>query len=77
LNPRRLTYASDSQLHAQMDVLNRSFSHTGLAFRLAGITHTTNAQWFQSVGPDSSLQTAMKRSLRVGNVADLNVYTVG
>ncbi len=36
-----------------------------------------NAQWFAQVGPDSSLQTTMKRSLRKGGAAALNVYTVG
>lgn len=29
------------------------------------------------VGPDSSLQTTMKKQLRIGGPADLNVYTVG
>jgi hypothetical protein len=58
-------------------VLNKGYANSGLSFTLASIDHTTNAQWFQSVGPDSSLQTTMKRSLRVGGAADLNVYTVG
>jgi hypothetical protein len=57
--------------------MNQGYSNTGLTFELASIDHTTNAQWFQSVGPSGSAQTSMKQSLRTGGVGDLNVYTVG
>ena len=60
-----------------MDVLNADFSGSGLTFTLAATTRTVNSQWFNRVGPSSSLQTAMKRALREGGAADLNVYTVG
>ncbi|KAF8204880.1 metalloprotease [Pholiota molesta] len=40
-------------------------------------SRTTNADWFNNVGPDVSQQTAMKKSLRTGTAKDLNVYTVG
>lgn len=40
-------------------------------------SRTVNSDWFNNAGPDSSEQTAMKDALRVGGVADLNVYTVG
>lgn len=36
-----------------------------------------NADWFNNVGPDSSLQTTMKNSLRTGGASALNVYSVG
>ncbi|KAJ3567407.1 hypothetical protein NP233_g6389 [Leucocoprinus birnbaumii] len=64
-------------LNAQISVMNQAYAGSGLTFTLAGIDHTTNANWFNQVGPDSSLQTTMKNSLRTGGVNALNVYTVG
>ena len=61
----------------QIDVLNEDYSSLGLTFVLANTTRTVNSQWFNQVGPDSSLQTTMKNQLRQGGKADLNVYTVG
>lgn len=68
---------SDSQLNAQIDVMNDAYASAGLTFTIAGIDHTTNSNWFNQVGPDSSLQTTMKRTLRKGGANALNVYTVG
>lgn len=68
---------SDSQLTAQINVLNQDYSGSGLSFTLAGTTRTVNANWFNTVGPSSSLQTTMKRQLRQGGANALNVYTVG
>ncbi|KAJ7921094.1 metalloprotease [Mycena leptocephala] len=67
----------DSQISAQVDVMNKAYSGSGITWVLGGTTRTVNAAWFNGAGPDSSLQTAMKNSLRTGGVADLNVYTVG
>ncbi|KAI0722192.1 metalloprotease [Cerioporus squamosus] len=67
----------DSQIADQIDVLNEDYASAGLSFVLAGTDRTVNSQWFNQVGPDSSLQTTMKRQLRKGGKADLNVYTVG
>ncbi|OSC98680.1 Metalloprotease [Trametes coccinea BRFM310] len=67
----------DSMIADQIAVLNEDYAPSGLAFVLAGTTRTVNAQWFNQVGPDSSLQTTMKRQLRQGGAAALNVYTVG
>ena len=61
----------------QIDVLNEDYASTGLSFVLAGTDRTVNSRWFNQVGPESSLQTTMKRQLRQGGRADLNVYTVG
>ncbi|KXN84751.1 hypothetical protein AN958_12178 [Leucoagaricus sp. SymC.cos] len=74
LNP---TFFSDSQLNAQISVLNEAYAGSGLTFTSAGVDHTTNANWFNQVGPSSSLQTSMKSALRKGGVNALNVYTVG
>ncbi|KAJ7657624.1 metalloprotease [Mycena polygramma] len=67
----------DSQLTAQVTAMNKAYSGTGITWTLGGTTRTVNANWFNTAGPDSSAQTAMKNALRTGGVADLNVYTVG
>lgn len=58
-------------------MLNEDYAPQGLAFVLANTTRTVNPTWFAQVGPDTSLQTTMKRQLRAGGAAALNVYTVG
>jgi len=68
---------SDSQITAQISVLNQDYASVGVSWVLAGTTHTVNSDWFNNVGPDSSQQTDMKTSLRQGGAADLNVYSVG
>ncbi|KAI8847988.1 hypothetical protein BC829DRAFT_395182 [Chytridium lagenaria] len=67
---------SDSDVIAQVDVLNADFAGN-YVFNLAEITRTINDVWFTSAGPDDTLQTDMKESLRRGNASDLNVYSVG
>ncbi|TCD67923.1 hypothetical protein EIP91_011787 [Steccherinum ochraceum] len=67
----------DSQIQDQISVLNTDYAGSGLTFTLAGTTRTTNSQWFNQVGPDSSLQTTMKKQLCKGGANALNVYTVG
>lgn len=67
----------DSQITASISALNSHYSGSGLTFTLAGTDRTTNANWFNYAGPSTSYQTAMKRALRRGNAASLNVYSVG
>ena len=47
---------------------------TGFVFALAGVTRTTNADWFHmhSQGQDRKMKTALKR----GGLRTLNIYTV-
>jgi hypothetical protein len=66
-----------TQVQAQIDVLNADYASTGISFVLANTTRTTNSGWFNNAGPSNSQQTAMKNALRVGGAADLNVYSVG
>lgn len=70
-------YVPDSQIQAQIDVLNQDYTGTGLSFKLENTTRTLNATWFDDVTPDNDLQTSMKNALRKGNVSTLNLYTVG
>ncbi|KAF9475918.1 zincin [Pholiota conissans] len=67
----------DSQIANQISVMNTGYANSGITWKLAGTTRTTNADWFNNVGPDVSQQTAMKKALRTGTAKDLNVYTVG
>ncbi|KAJ3211178.1 hypothetical protein HDU67_004737 [Dinochytrium kinnereticum] len=67
---------SDAAISSQIRVLNSDFAGN-YNFVLAATDRTVNTQWFTSAGPSSSQQTAMKRALRRGTAADLNVYTVG
>ncbi|KAG8780125.1 hypothetical protein FRC12_023423 [Ceratobasidium sp. 428] len=66
----------DSQITNSISAMNTHYNGA-IGFVLAGTTRTTNSDWFNNAGPDSSQQTAMKTSLRQGGAAALNVYTVG
>ncbi|KAJ3211177.1 hypothetical protein HDU67_004736 [Dinochytrium kinnereticum] len=80
---------SDQAIADQIAVMNSDFAGN-YNFVLAGVSlqflypfvihqtdRTYNTRWFNSVGPSSTLQTTMKRTLRKGTAADLNLYTVG
>ena len=67
----------DSQIASSVNVLNQDYAGTGISFVLAGTDRTVNANWFNSVGQGNSAQTQMKNTLRRGNAAALNIYTVG
>lgn len=67
----------DSQIQANIDAMNQHYASSGVSFQLTKTTHTTNADWFSTVGPDETNQTTMKTQLREGDAATLNIYTVG
>ena len=64
----------------QIAVMNSAFggdtggADTGFAFELAGVTRTTNEDWFHmhSQGQDRKMKLALKR----GGLRTLNIYTV-
>jgi len=70
-------WVADSQIQAQMDVLNMDYAVTGLKWNLANITRVMSKEWFEGVAPETPEQTAMKTVFRNGNQSTLNVYTVG
>ena len=47
----------------QIAVMNEDYAPSGLQFVLKGTTRTTNWNWFNQVGPDSSYQTQMKQQV--------------
>ncbi|QAT88930.1 metalloprotease MEP1-like protein [Corallococcus coralloides] len=64
----------DSQITAQMNVLNAAYANTPFRFTLAGTDRTTNSTWY-TVTPGSSAETNMKNTLRKGGKESLNFYT--
>jgi hypothetical protein len=71
------TLCSDKQIQDNIDVMNKAYASSGIQFKLVETTRTTNSDWFSNVSPVTKQQTEMKKKLRKGGAADLNVYTVG
>jgi hypothetical protein len=67
----------DSEIQANVDAMNEHYGPSGISFSLSKTTRTSNAGWFSGVGPETTTQTEMKSSLREGDAATLNIYTVG
>lgn len=73
---------SDSQINAQINVLNAAYSgttgsgaaNTPFRFVLRGVTRTTNPTWY-TAGNGSTAEAQMKAALRVGDARTLNLYT--
>ena len=67
-----------SQIDAQINVLNAAYASTGspFFFTLAGVDRTTNATWY-TMTPGSAAENAAKTALRVGGPGTLNLYMAG
>lgn len=63
-----------STVRSQLSVLNKAYSGSGLSFALAGSDSTSNAGWY-TVTPGSPAEKRMKKALRKGTMADLNLYS--
>jgi hypothetical protein len=63
----------DSQITAQINVLNGAFANTGWSFSLVATSRTTNASWYTCSG--GACETEMKNALRQGSADDLNIYS--
>jgi len=70
----------DSQINAQIDVLNDSYAGltggvpTPFYFFLASVDRTTNSSWY-TAGPGTSAEKQMKQALRQGGANALNIYS--
>ena len=64
----------DSQISAQMTVLNDAYASSGFSFQLIEVTRTTNASWF-TMAPDSAAEQQAKSALRRGGADTLNIYS--
>jgi len=66
----------DSQLTAQIAVLNAAYAGSGFQFSLAGAARTANTNWYNGCAK-SSIERAMKKALAVDPAHRFNVYTCG
>lgn len=64
----------DSQVTAQMNVLNAAYAATPFQFVLVRTTRTTNTTWY-TMTPGSAAETQAKNALRVGGANTLNIYS--
>ncbi|PFH45245.1 hypothetical protein AMATHDRAFT_71908 [Amanita thiersii Skay4041] len=70
------TDVSQATLKEQMRIINIGFSDPKIHWKLGGVTHTVNPNWYR-MRVWSSDEVNMKAKLRQGGAADLNVYVVG
>lgn len=63
----------DSQIAAQISVLNAAYASTGWQFQLVSTDRTTNATWYTCSG--GTCESQMKNALRQGSADDLNIYS--
>ncbi len=63
----------DSQVAAQINVLNAAYAATPFRFTLAGTTRTTNATWY-TMTPGSTAERQAKTALRRGGAGTMNLY---
>lgn len=64
----------DSQITAQINVLNTAYAPTGWQFQLIATDRTTNASWYTAT-PGSTAESQMKNALRQGSAQHLNIYS--
>ncbi|KAF8182343.1 metalloprotease [Pholiota molesta] len=69
-------WVSDERIRAQMEVLNRDFAGSGIAWVLVRIMRIKSADWFVNAYPGSEQEQAMKMMYNIGDAATLNVYTM-
>ena len=71
---------TNAQIAAQIAVLNTTFSAgeggaaTGFSFKLAGVTRSDNALWFNA-SPGGNDERSMKQALKQGGDNALNLYS--
>lgn len=66
---------SENEIAAQIQVLNDAYRSSSFAFTLAGSDTTVNSRWYTNLRSGSKNEKDMKKALRKGGMADLNVYT--
>jgi hypothetical protein len=64
----------DSQITAQMNVLNAAYSNTPFTFALQTTDRTTNSTWY-NLRSGSAAEKKMKAALRKGGANALNLYS--
>jgi Pregnancy-associated plasma protein-A len=64
----------DSQITAQINVLNAAYAAYNFNFNLVATNRTTNSAWY-TAGPGTTNEANMKNALRQGSADDLNIYS--
>jgi hypothetical protein len=62
-------YITQASLDKQLEVMNDAFAPHGISFTQAGVDWTVNSNW-----ASDRAELAMKKALRKGTYADLNIY---
>jgi hypothetical protein len=62
-----------SIVNAQMDAMNAAYGSSGFGFNLRATTFSVNDKWAKA-SQGSQAELIMKRQLRLGSYADLNLY---
>jgi hypothetical protein len=63
-----------SQIDAQMSVLNNAYAPSGWSFSLQSVDRTTNTTWY-NLTDGTTAERDMKNALRQGGANALNIYT--
>jgi hypothetical protein len=66
---------TDAQIADQISVLDAAYAGSGFDFTLVATDRTINSRWYTSLRSGSKQEKDMKRALRKGTMADLNLYT--
>ncbi len=66
---------SATRINQQITVLNNAYASSGFAFALAGTDTTVNSKWYTNLKSGSRAEKTMKKTLRKGDMGDLNIYT--
>jgi len=72
---RRIGFLSRQTIQSQVDVMNKAYRGSGFQFRLAGISRTENATWFDGCLDDGSLEETYKPLLAKNPARYLNMYS--
>ncbi|KAF4617517.1 hypothetical protein D9613_006331 [Agrocybe pediades] len=73
----RAGWVPNSQIEAQMKMLNERYAGTGVSWRHAGITRVLSRYWHDSIEAGLQQTNDMHSLFRTGKSTTMNVYTVG
>lgn len=67
---------SNARIYASMEFLNKAFAPAGIYFELGRIVPTDNDSYYTSATQGGPAERSMKKQLKKGNQAVLNIYSV-
>ncbi|KAK6342929.1 hypothetical protein TWF718_008307 [Orbilia javanica] len=69
-------WVPDDKLQKQLEAMNQHYKQTGIRFNLKETTKTINSEWATAIydEDDKTVELAMKKKLRKGGYAALNMY---